>query len=126
MFEVRLYKDSNKTEWNQFVENSKNGTFLFHRDYMDYHADRFADFSLLIYRKEKLYTILPANRKDNTLYSHQGLTYGGFLMSNKVTANEMLEVMNVTPTESEAWDIVQMEEIERELMDGDDMEFDAN
>lgn len=30
---------------------------------------------------------------------------------------ELLEVMNITPTESEAWDIVQMEEIERELMD---------
>lgn len=32
---------------------------------------------------------------------------------------ELLELMNVTPTESEAWDIVQMEEIERELMDGE-------
>lgn len=32
---------------------------------------------------------------------------------------ELLEVMNVTPTESEAWDIVQMEEIERELLDGE-------
>jgi anti-anti-sigma factor len=31
---------------------------------------------------------------------------------------ELLEVMNVTPTESEAWDIVQMEEIEREFLDG--------
>jgi anti-anti-sigma factor len=30
--------------------------------------------------------------------------------------NELLELMNVTPTESEAWDIVQMEEIERELL----------
>jgi anti-anti-sigma regulatory factor len=29
---------------------------------------------------------------------------------------ELMEVMNITPTESEAWDIVQMEEIERELM----------
>lgn len=33
--------------------------------------------------------------------------------------NELLEIMNVTPTESEAWDIVQMEEIEREYLDGD-------
>ncbi len=32
---------------------------------------------------------------------------------------ELLEVMNVTPTESEAWDIVQMEEIEREFLDGE-------
>jgi len=31
----------------------------------------------------------------------------------------LLELMNVTPTESEAWDIIQMEEIERELMDSD-------
>jgi anti-anti-sigma factor len=31
----------------------------------------------------------------------------------------ILEMMNVTPTESEAWDIVQLEEIERELMGGD-------
>lgn len=34
--------------------------------------------------------------------------------------NELLELMNVTPTESEAWDIVQMEEIERELLDGNE------
>ena len=31
--------------------------------------------------------------------------------------SELLELMNVTPTQSEAWDIVQMEEIERELLD---------
>ncbi len=32
----------------------------------------------------------------------------------------LLEIMNSTPTESEAWDIVQMEEIERDLMDGEE------
>ena len=32
----------------------------------------------------------------------------------------LLEIMNVTPSESEAWDIIQMEEIERELLDDDD------
>ena len=38
---------------------------------------------------------------------------------------EIIELLNITPTESEAWDIVQMEEIERELMDGDDVTFDG-
>jgi anti-anti-sigma factor len=33
--------------------------------------------------------------------------------------NELLELMNVTPTESEAWDILQMEEVERELLNDD-------
>lgn len=35
----------------------------------------------------------------------------------------LLETMNTTPTESEAWDIIQMEEIERELMDDDNPDF---
>ncbi len=39
---------------------------------------------------------------------------------------ELTDVLNITPTESEAWDIVQMEEIERELLDGDDFEFEKN
>ncbi len=34
--------------------------------------------------------------------------------------NELLEMMNITPTESEAGEIVQMEEIERELLDEED------
>jgi anti-anti-sigma factor len=36
---------------------------------------------------------------------------------------DLLELMNITPTESEAWDIVQMEEIERELLDGEEESF---
>ncbi|MFM9910676.1 MAG: STAS domain-containing protein [Chitinophagaceae bacterium] len=32
----------------------------------------------------------------------------------------LLEIMNVTPSESEAWDIVQMEEIEREFLNGEE------
>ena len=33
--------------------------------------------------------------------------------------HSLLEMMNVTPTQSEAWDIVQMEEIEREMFGED-------
>ena len=37
-------------------------------------------------------------------------------MQQLLDKKELLEVMNTTPSESEAWDIVQMEEIERELL----------
>lgn len=47
-------------------------------------------------------------------------------VENKFDEMELLEFMNCTPTESEAWDIIQMEEIERELLDGDDIYFDPN
>ncbi len=41
-------------------------------------------------------------------------------VENALDESGLLELMNVTPTESEAWDIVQMEEIERELLDGNE------
>jgi len=41
-------------------------------------------------------------------------------VENFLDENELLEMMNVTPTQSEAWDIVQMEEIEREFLDAPD------
>jgi len=37
-------------------------------------------------------------------------------VENQFNKLELLELMNITPTESEAWDILQMEEIERELL----------
>ena len=83
MFDIRRYSADKADEWNAFVAASKNATFLFDRRYMDYHADRFADHSLMVYYKSSLYALLPANLKGDTLYSHQGLTYGGLLMSEK-------------------------------------------
>lgn len=94
MFEIKIYTHTDKNEWDRFVDSSKNGTFLFKRDYMEYHADRFYDFSLLIYRKNKLYALLPANRVEDTLYSHQGLTYGGIITSSKSGTFEILEIFN--------------------------------
>lgn len=47
---------------------------------MDYHKDRFEDFSLMIYKGDKLYALLPANINNGVVYSHQGLTYGSLIL----------------------------------------------
>lgn len=47
-------------------------------------------------------------------------------VEEQLEAINVLELWNITPTESEAWDIVQMEEIERELLDSDDVSFENN
>ncbi len=85
MFEIKRYTSCDKVQWDEFVARSKNGTFLFFRDYMDYHRDRFEDCSLMFYLDGKLYALLPANRRDGLFYSHQGLSYGGLLMDERVT-----------------------------------------
>jgi hypothetical protein len=94
MLEVRRYTAEQRDEWNRFVVASKNGTFLFDRNYMDYHADRFVDHSLMIYRNGSVYALLPANIKDDTLYSHGGLTYGGLIMSRKNSAKGVVDAFD--------------------------------
>lgn len=87
------YSDQYKIQWNEFVKNAKNSHFFFQREYMEYHNDRFEDFSLLCFDEtEKLIAVLPANIKDKALYSHQGLTFGGFLVDDKMKTVTMLDI----------------------------------
>ncbi|CDF80235.1 conserved hypothetical protein [Formosa agariphila KMM 3901] len=60
---------------------------------MDYHKDRFEDYSLMVFKKEKLIAVLPANRKDDILYSHQGLTYGGLLFEDELKFQVVFEIV---------------------------------
>ena len=93
MIEIRRYNSQHdKEEWNQFVAHSKQGTFLLDRAYMDYHQDRFHDHSLLVFRNEKLYALLPGNESNHIFYSHQGLTYAGLLTNEKATVDDICQV----------------------------------
>lgn len=92
MIELVKYKTQNKQEWDSFLDISKISTFLFKRDFMEYHSDRFVDCSFLIYIKSKLKAILPGNIFNNSYFSHQGLTYGGLICSPTTTTKEVLEI----------------------------------
>ena len=58
---------------------------------MDYHSERFQDFSLMVYHNNKIVALLPANKVDNVLYSHQGLTYGGLIGRKDLKSTDFLE-----------------------------------
>jgi hypothetical protein len=94
---VERYSPTRRAEWDEFIRRSKNGTFLFFRDYMDYHADRFVDYSWLIRDdRGKLVAVLPANRTLDGVYTHGGLTYGGFVTGDDMRASTMLHVFRST------------------------------
>jgi hypothetical protein len=88
-YTVKRYQESDYDSWNTFVSQAKNATFLFHRDFMEYHKDRFEDYSLMVFDGEKLIAILPANRAGEIVYSHQGLTYGGLVYSSGLNAEKV-------------------------------------
>lgn len=78
------------------MEGSKNGTFLLKRVYMDYHKDRFRDHSLIFLNdKGRIVALLPANESGDTLYSHQGLTYGGLITDSHTTVEQVIEAFQL-------------------------------
>lgn len=98
------YSINKREAWNRFVQESKQGTFLIDRNFMDYHADRFFDCSLLVYgddvaesdvTDDSLIALFPANWKEEekTVYSHQGLTYGGLITKSSITQTEVMQIM---------------------------------
>ncbi|WP_286005416.1 GNAT family N-acetyltransferase [Campylobacter avium] len=95
MIKALSYAPNLKDIWNNFNKNAKNGLFMFDRNYMDYHSDRFEDHSLMFYDDEKLIALLPCNLSQNILYSHQGLTFGGFIVDENMKQGKMLECFEV-------------------------------
>jgi hypothetical protein len=83
-YQVRLYQPQDFSNWNTFISVAKNATFLFQRNFMDYHSDRFDDYSLLVFDCEKVVAVLPANRVGDAVYSHQGLSYGGLVVPYEI------------------------------------------
>src|SRR4051812_15650149 len=93
MVRVKAYSGASKAAWDDFVRSAKNGHFLFYRDYMDYHADRFPDASLMFYgRGDRLMGLLRAALRDGIFSSHRGLPLGGVVSGNSIKPELMLEV----------------------------------
>jgi hypothetical protein len=93
------YDAGHKREWDEFVARAKNGVFLFQRDYMEYHADRFTDASLLFFDEAgRLVALLPASVRGDALSSHGGLTFGGFITDDGMKVALMLEVFDAAKT----------------------------
>lgn len=91
MITLKKYSYTAKQIWDEFIDKSKNGTFMLKRDYMEYHSDRFTDFSLMFYDDEELVAVLPASLHSDEVRSHGGLTYGGFITSESMKQHTMLE-----------------------------------
>ncbi len=89
---VHPYHPGDINEWNNWVATSRNGTFLHDRRFMDYHADRFHDASVMVRRDGKLIAVLPANIAGDTIISHGGLTYGGLITGPEMRTAMCIEV----------------------------------
>jgi hypothetical protein len=91
--EIRAYTAEDREAWNALNRTARNGHFMFDRGFMDYHADRFADASLMALEDGRAIALLPANRDGGAVWSHQGLTFGG-LVHAELGLARTLEVLD--------------------------------
>lgn len=92
---IRIYKESDLETWNDFISKAKNSTFLFNRNFMEYHKERFQDFSLMVYNaKSELVAVVPAHVEGGAVYSHQGLTYGGIVIKTALRTTAFFEIFS--------------------------------
>jgi len=90
MLALRPYVAADAAAWDALVGRSRNGNLLHRRGYMDYHADRFVDRSLVVERGGEFVAVFPASIQDRTVTSHGGLTYAGLISSADLRAESTL------------------------------------
>lgn len=95
MHDVVRYNSSFRDAWDNLVRHAKNGTFLFSRDYMEYHSDRFQDLSFMIFKNGVVKALIPGNINSGVFFSHQGLTYGGIIMAPELVTTDVINIFNL-------------------------------
>jgi hypothetical protein len=89
MSAIRVVTRSDREEWDRSVAASDADCVLFLSSYMDYHADRFKDASLLAVLGDGRLAAFPASINEGKVISHAGLTFGDLQLPPGVSFTEI-------------------------------------
>ena len=95
MIEILKYSHNMSSQWDDFVQSSKNGTVFHTRKFLSYHINRkFNDHSLCFKKKNNLVAIFPAaiikENNHKILFSHPGTSFGGLVIHKNLSMNDIL------------------------------------
>lgn len=95
MIETVPYEPSLREAWDTLVDHARNGHFLFRRDYLEYHADRFPDASYLFRENGRWLGLVAGHRlPDGGWATHHGLTFGGLVVGREARASQVRDMLN--------------------------------
>ena len=103
MFTLHQYINQNESPWDKFVLSSNNGTLFHLRKFLNYHPkDRFQDHSILIEKKQNLFSVLPAAELivdgKRILVSHPGSTVGSFVVPENLSIADAMSMSEALVT----------------------------
>lgn len=94
--QVKPYQNASREQWDELVRQSANGTFLHLRSFMEYHGDRFEDASVMVWEGQHVLAVFPAHQVGNQVFSHQGLSFGGWIFKKGLEKNFQKEIIHLT------------------------------
>lgn len=102
---VERYHASRADDWARVLADGRNGLFMFERNFLEYHGDRFVDFSSIAYIDNKPVAILPAavDASSGVVESHPGLTFGGVVFTHKLHGPLALDATDAMLDAMRAW-----------------------
>ncbi|RZS98272.1 hypothetical protein [Cecembia calidifontis] len=92
--DVRKYEERYREQWEAFIDHSANGTFLHKRSFLEYHGDRFEDVSVMVWEGEELLAVFPAHQVGNQIFSHKGLSFGGWIFKKDLSSFSQTQIIN--------------------------------
>jgi hypothetical protein len=90
--QIIKYEKKYEKMWDEFINNSKNGTIFHTQKFLSYHQDKFIDTSIMIFKNNNLKALFPAIEFENRIISHRGSTYGGLIVGIKNNIKDNLEI----------------------------------
>jgi hypothetical protein len=102
---VKRYAAGMKEDWAHVLADSRNGIFLFDRNFIEYHGDRFTDLSAIAYLDDKPVALMPASIDSVSAHvsSHAGLTFGGVVLKRDLRGELAITVINAVFNELKEW-----------------------
>ena len=103
MFTLHQYINQNDSRWDQFVSSGNNGTLFHLRKFLNYHPkDRFQDHSILVEKKQNLFSVFPAAELivdgKRILVSHPGSTVGSFVVPENLSIADAMSMSEALVT----------------------------
>ena len=92
MIEIVPFIPALTEQWDDLIAHSRNGHFMHRRGFMDYHADRFEDASLMFERGGRILAVLPQTIADGAWHSHGGLSFGGTIYARDTRLLDALAI----------------------------------
>jgi len=92
---VKQFIIQNTKAWDDFIDDSNNGTLFHMRSFLTYHENiKFQDHSLLFYSNNTIIAVLPASIHDDIFCSHPGISFGSFIYQKQLSFSDANKIVD--------------------------------